>query len=124
LEKYALIAVRSALGGLSRYIVGLLVMQAYGGRFPLGTLVVNVSGSFLYGPLMTLTVERLPLLPNLRLLLVIGFLGSYTTFSSFEYETFQALRNGGRLLAGLNVVASVIAGYLAVWTGVAVAGRR
>lgn len=124
MEKYALIAVGSALGGLSRYIVGLLVMQAYGGRFPLGTLVVNVSGSFLYGLLMTLTVERLPLLPNLRLLLVIGFLGSYTTFSSFEYETFQALRNGGRLLAVLNVVASVIAGYLAVWTGVALAGRR
>jgi CrcB protein len=110
-------------GGLARYMAGTLIMQRYAGRFPLGTFLINVSGSFLIGILMAFLSERLDLSPNWRLLLVVGFLGGYTTFSSFEYETLVAARSGNSLLALLNVVGSVVFGYIAVWLG-AILGTR
>lgn len=110
-------------GGLARFIAGTMIMQRYAGRFPLGTFVINVSGSFLIGVLMTFLSERLDLSPNWRLLLVVGFLGGYTTFSSFEYETFVAARAGSSLLAILNVAGSVVFGYVAVWLGTIVGAR-
>jgi len=98
-------------------------MRRFGGTFPLGTLVINVTGSFLIGLVMTLFTERM-LHPYWRLALVVGFLGGYTTFSSFEYETLQAMRDGSKWAASLNVVGSVVLGYIAVWLGAIVAGRR
>ncbi len=92
-------------------------MKRLGGRFPLGTLIINITGSFLIGLLATLLTERLRLHPNWRLLLVVGFLGGYTTFSSFEYETFAAVRGGGLWIGLFNIVASVGLGYIAVWIG-------
>ena len=112
------------MGSLARYIAGTAIMGRFGGRFPLGTLVVNVSGSFLIGVLMTLLTERLAPHPNWRLLLVVGFLGGYTTFSSFEYETFRAIQDGGKWIGLLNVAGSVLMGYAAVWLGAAIVGRR
>jgi len=113
---YLLIAVGGAAGSLSRYLASTAIMARLGGRFPLGTLVINVTGSFLIGLLMTLLTERL-LDPNWRFLLVVGFLGGYTTFSSFEWETFAAVRDGGLWIGMLNVGLSVMLGYLAVWLG-------
>ncbi len=84
--RYIMVMVGGAVGSLTRYITGSAVMSRFGGRFPLGTFVINVSGSFLIGVLMTLLTERFQPHPNWRLLLVVGFLGGYTTFSSFEYE--------------------------------------
>ncbi len=98
-------------------------MTRFGGTFPLGTLVINITGSFVIGFLMTILTERFKLDPNWRLLLVVGFLGGYTTFSSFEWETYTAVRDGARWTGALNVVSSVILGYLAVWLG-AMLGRR
>jgi CrcB protein len=112
------------VGALSRYVLATAIMQRLGGKFPWGTFVINVSGSFLIGLLMTLLTERLQPHPNWRLALVVGFLGGYTTFSSFEYETFQSVRQGGGLLALLNVVGSVVLGYVAVWFGVLAASKR
>jgi CrcB protein len=117
LGKYLLIMLGGASGSLARYLTGTAIMERVGGRYPIGTLVVNVSGSFLVGLIMTLLVERWALHPYWRLLLVVGFLGGYTTFSAFEYETFQAIRSGGWWLGLLNVLSSVILGYLAVWCG-------
>src|SRR5580704_9929756 len=111
-------------GSLARYVVGTAIMNRVGGRFPLGTVFINITGSFLIGFLMTLLTERLDLNPNWRFLLVVGFLGGYTTFSSFEWETFGLMRDGARWLGLLNVVGSVVIGYLAVWLGVAAAGKR
>src|SRR5438105_9760641 len=113
-----------ATGSLARYVAGTAIMERFGGRFPLGTLAVYVSGSFLIGILMTLLTERLMPHPNWRLLLVVGFLGGYTTFSSFEYETFRAVQDGGRWIGLLNVVASIVMGYAAVWIGAMIVGGR
>jgi len=104
--------------------MGTWIMAKYGGRFPLGTFVINVTGSFLIGVLMTLFTERLGPHPNWRLFLVVGVLGGYTTFSSFEYETYHAVRAGALPLGLLYVVGSVLAGYLAVWLGAVLAARR
>jgi CrcB protein len=107
-------------GALARYVIGTAIAEKAGGRFPsLGTMVINITGSFLIGLMMTLLTQRLAN-PNWRLLLVVGFLGGYTTFSSFEYETFQAVQAGAMWMGLINVVGSVALGYLAVWLGSAI----
>ena len=122
MDRYLVVMIGAAAGGLARYAIGTAIMQRFGGRFPLGTLVVNVTGCFLIGVLMTMFADRPAAHPNWRLLLVTGVLGGYTTFSSFGWETYQALRDNA--LAGLaNVALSVILGLLAVWCGALLARR-
>jgi len=110
-------------GSLARYLLGTAIMNRAGIRFPLGTVLINLTGSFLIGLLMTIFTERLPH-PNLRLLVVVGFLGGYTTFSSFEWETLGLVRDGERWLGLLNVVGSVVFGYAAVWLGAVIGAKR
>ena len=117
MDKYLLLMLGGALGTLARYLTGTAIMSRFGGRFPLGTLVVNTSGCFLIGAIMTLLTRRSAPHPNWRLFLVVGFLGGYTIFSSFAYETFAAAREGSPWLGLLNVAASVVLGYFAVWLG-------
>jgi fluoride exporter len=123
LDRYFVVLAGAGLGGLARYMAGTWIMAKYGGRFPLGTFIINVTGSFLIGVLMMLFTERLNPHPNWRLFLVVGVLGGYTTFSSFEYETFQAMRDGASWLGALYVLASVGVGYLGVWLGALLALR-
>ena len=104
-------------GAVSRYAVGLWIGERWGRSFPLGTLVINVSGSFLIGLLMYLLSEKLLVSPLWRSLLVIGFLGAYTTFSTFEYETGNLLTDGELLYAAVNIVASVLFGLMALKLG-------
>ena len=121
--RYLLVLIGGGTGALARYIAASAIMTRFGGRFPLGTLVINVTGSFLIGFLMTMLTERFQLDPRWRLLLVVGFLGGYTTFSSFEWETFTSVREGALWAGMLNVVSSVMLGYVAVWLGVMLAKR-
>lgn len=121
--RYLLIALGGGAGSLARYLAGVAIMSRTGGRFPWGTLAVNVSGSFGIGLLMTWLTERYAVHPYWRHVLVVGFLGGYTTFSSFEWETWSAVREGGGWLALANVVGSVVLGYLAVWVGATIARR-
>lgn len=123
MDKYLVVLAGAGLGGMARYTLGTWIMAKYGGRFPLGTMLINISGAFLIGLLMTLLTERWQPHPNWRLFLVVGVLGGYTTFSSFEYETLQAVRDGARWMGLLYVAGSVVLGYLAVWLGAAVAAR-
>ena len=78
---------------------------------------MNISGCLVMGIVTTLLAERLVVHPNWRFLVPIGFIGAYTTFSTFELETFRAVTEGDWLAGGLNVVTSVLAGYLALWIG-------
>lgn len=120
---YLLVLFGGGTGALARYAAGTAIMSRFGGRFPLGTLIINVTGSFAIGYLMTLLTERYQLDPAWRLLLVVGFLGGYTTFSSFEWETFTAVRDGQLWSGLLNIVSSVVFGYVAVWLGALLARR-
>jgi CrcB protein len=117
-----MVLIGGGCGALARYVISLAILQWHAGRFPLHTFLINVSGSFLIGVLMPLLAVRFPH-PNLRLLLVVGVLGGYTTFSSFEYETFQAVRTGAGLVGLLNVVGSVVVGYVGVWVGTVIGER-
>jgi CrcB protein len=121
--RFLLVLFGGGVGSLVRYVAGLAIMTRFGSRFPLGTMVINITGSFLIGLLMTLLTERFQPHPNWRLMLVVGFLGGYTTFSSFEWETYSAIREGGFWIGLANVLGSVLFGYAAVWLG-ALLGRR
>ena len=124
MDKYLVVLAGAGLGGVARYAAGTWIMAKYGGRFPLGTFLINITGSFFIGLLMTLLTERWQPHQNWRLFLVVGMLGGYTTFSSFEYETYQAVRDGARWLGLLYLTGSVIVGYFGVWLGAALAARR
>ena len=121
--KYVLILAGGGAGSLARYLAGSAIAAKFGARFPVGTMAVNVTGCFLVGLIMTVLTERWQPHPHWRLALVVGFLGGYTTFSSFEWETFAAVRDGGFWIGLGNVVGSVTLGYAAVWVG-AMLGRR
>lgn len=120
---YVMVLLGGGAGSLVRYAVSTAIMARTGGRFPFGTVIINITGSFIIGLLMTLFTERLSPNPNLRLLLVTGFLGGYTTFSSFEWETLSLVRDSGWWLGLINVVGSVALGYSAVWLGSTLARR-
>jgi len=99
------------------------VQQRTSSSFPLGTFIVNVSRCLVMGVVMTLLTERLTVSPHWRFLIPVGFIGAFTTFSTFELETFRAIENGGWLVALSNVVFSVIIGFIALWIGVAATRR-
>jgi CrcB protein len=117
MQSILIIGIGGFLGAVARYLIGLWISQIWERSFPLGTFFINVSGSFLIGLLMVLLTERLMLNPQWRMFLVIGFLGAYTTFSTFEYETGALIRDGETFLAAANVIFSVIAGFAALKAG-------
>lgn len=108
-------------GSIVRYLVGAWVAGRVSTAFPLGTFVINVTGSFLLGLVMGLGETRV-LAPAIRPLVAIGFIGGYTTFSTFTYETARLLEQGSLLAAGANAVGSVVVGLVAALLGLA-AGR-
>jgi CrcB protein len=114
---YLVIGLGGFLGATTRYAVALWIGQKWGRSFPLGTFFVNVTGSFLIALIMSLTAERFMVNPQWRLFLAVGFLGAYTTFSTFELETGALLRDGEWTIALLNVVLSVTAGFIALKIG-------
>jgi fluoride exporter len=124
LLRYILVLVGGALGCVARFVVGTAIIARLGGRFPYGTVFINLTGSFLIGFAMTFLTERTYLSPNWRFLLVVGFLGGYTTFSSFEWETLNLVKDGSRWLGFVNGFGSLLFGYAAVWLGALLAGRK
>ncbi|HTP32216.1 MAG TPA: fluoride efflux transporter CrcB [Candidatus Acidoferrales bacterium] len=121
--KYLVVLVGGGAGSLARFVAGSAIASIFGSRFPVGTMVINTTGCFLIGLIMTTLTERWQPHPNWRLALVVGFLGGYTTFSSFEWETFAAVRGGALWIGLANVLGSVALGYAAVWAGAALARR-
>ena len=124
------IAIGSAIGGVGRYLLGGAVQRLTAGTFPVGTLLVNVTGSFLLGAILRYGIDTPSLTPELRAFLTIGFCGGYTTFSTFSYETVALLEDGewtrAALYVGLSVGLSLLAtvlGFVAARDVIAMQGR-
>lgn len=117
MQDYLIIGIGGFLGAMARYALSLWIGQKWGRIFPMGTFVINVSGSFFIGLIMPLFTERFIVNPQWRLFLAVGFLGAYTTFSTFEFETGNLVRDGEWLLSIANVVLSVVAGFGALKLG-------
>ncbi len=120
--KYLLVGIGGCLGSILRFWLGSYIGSKMGTRFPYGTFVVNITGSFLVGLVFAWLTVRTSWSPNWRYLIPIGFIGGYTTFSGFEYETLRTIQDGQIGLGLLYVAASVVVGFVAVWGGM-IAGR-
>lgn len=119
MTRLLLICLGGAVGTGARYLLGGLVARWLGPDFPYGTLVINVLGSFLIGLIQQVGLSTLLIPDTLRLVLTIGVMGGFTTYSTFNYETMQYLREGAFLLAGWNVAATLLLCLLAGALGVA-----
>ena len=114
------LAVGGAFGAVSRYLVQGWVQDLAGGRFPWGTFAVNISGSFVLGLVFALTMDRAILSPEIRIPLMIGFIGSYTTFSTLMLESWVLVEEGDLVRMFANLAGSVVIGMIAVVGGLAV----
>jgi CrcB protein len=121
LQKYLFIAAGGALGSILRYWIGSTISGRMGTRFPYGTLVINLSACLILGFALTYFGKRADLSPAWRFLIPIGFIGAYSTFSSYEWETLSTMRSGAFLLAALYAVGSLVLGLAATWCGTVVA---
>jgi CrcB protein len=115
-----LIALGGASGAVARYLVDGFVVERTGAMFPWGTFVINVSGSFVLGLLFALAIESDVLAREIRAPLMIGFLGAYTTFSTWMLETWRLAEDGAVVLALANAGGSLVAGIVAVVAGLTV----
>ena len=121
LQKYLLIAAGGALGSVARYWVGSTISGRIGTKFPYGTIVINLSACIIIGFTLTYFGKRADLDPAWRFLVAIGFIGAYSTFSTYEWETLSTMRSGAFLLASLYAVGSLVLGLAATWCGTALA---
>lgn len=119
--KIFIVGIGGFLGAIARYVLSAWIGQNWGRSFPLGTFVVNISGCFFIGLVMVLFTERFMANPQWRMFLAVGFLGAFTTFSTFEYEISGLLRDGEWLIAAMNAVFSVAAGFAALKIGEVIA---
>ena len=112
-----LIAVGGALGSTARYLFSLLIQRASGTLFPIGTFAVNCVGCLVFGAIAGAAEQRVQIAPELRLFLLVGILGGFTTFSSYAFESFVLVRDGQFAAALVNIVGQVIAGLGGMWIG-------
>lgn len=119
--KYFVIGIGGFLGANLRYIVQTWAAGKWGAAFPYGTLLANGTGSFILALFVTLVTQRLTVAPEWRLFFAVGFVGGYTTFSSFTVETFTLLQQGSWLLGAVNLFGNLLAGFIGVFAGTVLA---
>jgi CrcB protein len=119
LQRYLLIAIGGALGSVARYWVGSTVAERMGFKFPYGTLIVNLTACLVIGFSLTYLSRRADLNPAWRFLIPIGFVGAYSTFSTYEWETLSTMRSGAFALAAVYALGSLVLGLAATWAGAA-----
>ena len=117
MNKYWIVGMGGFLGAVARFWLGGYISNRMGARFPYGTFVINISGSFLIGLIVTVLAERSHWSANWRYLIPIGFIGAYTTFSTYEYESNQLLQDGDSLKGLTYLFGSVFLGLVAVRLG-------
>jgi CrcB protein len=118
--KLAWLALAGAMGTLARYGLGGLVQRVCGESFPWGTLAVNALGCFLFGFVWSLAEERLVISGETRFIFLTGFVGAFTTFSTFAFETSEQLRGAEWLFACGNVTGQTVLGLVLVFVGIAI----
>ena len=118
METFLLISTGAIMGANLRYWVGGWAAERFGASFPYGNLIINLTGSFVLGFFITLATDRLLLDPRWRVLVAIGFLGSYTTFSSYTFESMNLILDNQWLPGLLNLFGSAVLGGLAVFLGI------
>ncbi len=121
MQKYFLIALGGSIGSIARYWIGSTISGRFGTKFYYGTFVINITACIIIGFMLTFLGKRTELNPAWRYLVAIGFIGAYSTFSTYEWETFSSLRTGAFFIATLYAVASLFFGLVAVWCGVLIA---
>ncbi len=121
LQKYLWIAAGGALGAIARYWVGAFIGGRMGAKFPYGTFVINMTACVIIGFSLTYLGKRVEINPAWRYLIPVGFVGAYSTFSTYEWETLSSLRSGAFALAGLYAVGSLLLGLVATWCGIVLA---
>ena len=121
MQKYVFIAIGGSLGAIARYWVGALVANRLGTKFPYGTFVINISACIIIGFALTFLGKRADLNPAWRFLIPVGFVGAYSTFSTYEWETFSSLRTGAFAMASFYAFLSLFLGIAAVWCGTLIA---
>jgi fluoride exporter len=121
LTNYFWISVGAVIGASARYFLSTLISRNFESAFPYGTLLINITGSLILGFFLIFSTERALLDPRWRLLIAVGFCGSYTTFSSYAFESFALMEQGQWLLTGLNIIGSNALCLAAVLAGAALA---
>lgn len=121
--KICSVAVGGSLGAVARYLINISPLATVFDKFPLPTFVINIAGSFLIGFLMIVLADKMVVNENIRMAVIVGFLGAFTTFSTFEIEIFGLMRERQLMIAFLYLFLSVLVGFLGVLAGVAL-GRR
>jgi CrcB protein len=121
LQKYLFIAAGGAAGSILRYWVGSTISSRMGTRFPYGTLVINLTACVIIGFTLTYFGKRADLNPAWLFLVAVGFIGAYSTFSTYEWETLSTMRSGAFMLGALYAAGSMILGLAATWCGTALA---
>ena len=114
-----LVGIGGFIGSIARYLVGGWFAARFGSAFPYGTFAINVTGSFIIGFFLAFAQERVWVSPYWRLFFAVGFVGGYTTFSTFEYESISLLQNGEMLLGAIYMIGSMVIGAIAAIGGIA-----
>jgi CrcB protein len=117
LLNFFLVAIGGAIGSTARYVLSTLVLRVTGTQFPLGTFAVNVIGCLAFGAIAGAASQRVQIAPPLRLFLLTGILGGFTTFSSYAFESFTLIRDGQFLWASINIAGQIVAGLAGMWAG-------
>ncbi len=121
MQKYFFIALGGAIGSIARYWVGSTIASRLGTKFYYGTFVINLTACVIIGFALTFFGRRAELNPTWRYLVPVGFVGAYSTFSTYEWETFSSIRTGAFFIASFYALASLFLGLVAIWCGVLIA---
>ena len=115
------VALGGAFGAVARYGIGVWISSKWIHNFPLHTFLINISGAFLLGFLNTLFLDKLTINPEIRIALTVGFLGAFTTFSTFGYEAIILIKEGNIATAGFYTLSSILIGFVGVFLGMGLA---